>query len=66
MPRDVRFLHFAVHAAAENISYRVSVFAQGAVCVSYNSLSLHISCSVSVGNFLVPKETVPRVQSVPL
>jgi hypothetical protein len=49
MPRDIHFLYFAVCAVAEDVPWRVSVFAQGAVCVSCNSLSLHIGCSVSVG-----------------
>jgi hypothetical protein len=32
--------------------------------VSFNSLPLHISGSVPVGNFLVPKDTIPRPESV--
>jgi hypothetical protein len=58
MPRDVHFLYIAERAAAEDLSFRVSVFAWGAMCVSCNFLSLHISVSVSVsvsvGNCLIP------------
>jgi len=53
-----------VCAAAESVPYRVSIFAQGAMCVSCNALSLHIGCSMSVRNFLVPEDTVPRLESV--
>jgi hypothetical protein len=64
VPREIHFLDFAVCAAAEDMPYIVSVFTQGEMCVTYNSLSLHISCSVPAGNFLVPEGTVPRLQSV--
>jgi hypothetical protein len=39
MPRDIHSLDFA-HTAAENMPYRVSVFALGAMCVSVASQNL--------------------------
>jgi hypothetical protein len=39
MPRDVQFLYFDVCAAAKDMSYRVSIFALGAMCVSCNSVT---------------------------
>jgi hypothetical protein len=43
VPRDVHFLYLAVCAAAEDMPYRVSVFAQGAMCVSVPSTDLKIT-----------------------
>jgi hypothetical protein len=68
LTRDIQSLDFAVGAAAENMPYRLSVFVQGAKCVSCDCLSFHIGCSVSadtaVGNFLVPQDTVLHPESV--